>query len=178
VKRFVAALAVVGLAVVGFTPSADAVGYGACTITGTITFSSSGALSAASGTWKIGPAILDCQGIIGKRARITGRGPLRGSGSFTALPPDEGGCLRHNGTGKVEYEIPTASGKILISEAETHTLAGVGVINTPTLHGLFQLPPPYDGDCLTKPVGRSAFVAQVVLYRYGQDLPNPGPPGI
>ena len=178
-KRFVVLLGLMVLPVLGFSPPVGAVGYGACTIIGTITFSpSSGALAAASsGTWAIGPALLDCQGVIGKRARITGRGPLRGSGSFTALPPGEGGCLRQNGTGKVEYEIPTASGRILVKEAETHTLAGVGVIDTSTLHGTFQLPPPYDGDCLTKPLGRSTFVAQVTLVRNPREFP-PSLPGV
>ena len=123
-KRFLAGLAVVGLAVFGFTPRADAVGYGACTIVGTISFSSQ---TPSTGTWTIGPATLDCQGIIGKRARITGRGPLRGSGTYTALAPGDGGCLRQSGTGKVEYVIPTASGTIKVNEAATHTLAGVGV---------------------------------------------------
>ena len=174
VKRFVVLLGLIGLPVVGFSPPADAVGYGACVITGTIRFSSS---AAGAATWAIGPATIDCQGIIGKRARITGRGPFKGSGTFTPLPPGEGGCLKHNGTGKVEYEIPTASGRILINEAETHTLAGVGVIETPTLHGSFQLPPPYDGDCLDKPVGRSAFVAEVVLLRNPREIPQLNLPG-
>jgi hypothetical protein len=173
VKRFVAAMAVVGLAVVGFTPKANAVGYGACAIVGTISFSPQ---SPTAGTWTIGPATLDCQGIIGKRARITGRGPFRGSGTYTALPPGDAACLRQSGTGKVEYEIPTASGTIKVTEAATHTLAGAGVFDTPSLHGMFQLPPPYDGDCLTKPVSRAAFVAQLVLYRNPREFP-PGAPG-
>lgn len=54
---------------------------------------------------------------------------------------------------------------------------GVGVFDTPTLHGLFQLLPPYDGDCLTKPVGRSTFAAQVVLVRYPRQIPSPKLPG-
>jgi hypothetical protein len=173
VKRFVAALAVVGLAVMGFTPRADAVGYGACTIVGTISFSSD---TPSSGTWTIGPATLDCQGIIGKRARITGRGPIRGSGTYTALASGDGGCLRQNGTGKVEYTIPTASGRINVIEPATHTLAGAGVLDTQSLHGTFQLSPPYDGDCVTKPLSRATFVAQLILYRNPRQFP-PGPPG-
>ena len=171
-KRFVAALVVVGSAVVGFTPTADAVGYGACAIAGTISFAPE---SPGKGTWTIGPANLDCQGIIGKRARIIGRGPFRGSGTYTALLPGDA-CFRQSGTGKVEYEIPTASGTIKVKEAATHTLAGAGVIDTPSLHGLFQLPPPYDGDCLTKPVSRATFVGQLVLYRNPRQFP-PGAPG-
>ena len=171
-KRFIAVLAVVGMAVLGFEVRADAVGYGACSVVGTITFT---AKSPTAGTWAIGPAILDCQGIIGKRARITGRGPLKGSGTYTALPPSDS-CFRQAGTGKVEYEIPTASGTIKVNEAETYTLAGAGVLDTPSLHGVFQLPPPYDGDCLTKPVSRATFVAQLVLYRNPRQFP-PGAPG-
>ena len=172
-KRFVAALVVVGSAAFGFTPTADAVGYGACTIAGTISFS---AESPAKGTWAIGPANLDCQGIIGKRARITGRGPFRGSGTYTALLPGDTGCLRQTGTGTVEYQIPTASGTIKVDEAVSHTLAGAGVLDTPSLHGVFQVPPPYDGDCVTKPVTRATFVAQLVLYRNPRQFP-PGAPG-
>jgi len=173
VKRFVAAMAVVGLAVVGFTPTAGAVGYGACSLVGTMSFSPK---TPTTGTWTIGPALLDCQGVIGKRARITGRGPLKGSGTYTALPPGDAACLRQSGTGKVEYSIPTASGTINVQEASTHTLAGAGVLDTPSLHGVFQLPPPYDGDCLSKPLSKATFVAQLVLYRNPRQFP-PGAPG-
>lgn len=171
-KRFVAALSVLGMAVLGFTPTAGAVGYGACTIVGTISFSSQ---TPSTGTWAIGPAILDCQGIVGKRARITGRGPLSGSGTYNALAP--GACFPQQGTGKVDYAIPTASGLIQVSETASDTLAGAGVFNTPTLNGTFQVPPPYDGDCVTKPLRRATFVAQVVLYRYPREFPPSGPPG-
>jgi hypothetical protein len=170
VKRTLAVLALVVLPAIGFTPPANAVGYGGCTIVGTITFVSSEALAAA-GTWSIGPATLDCQGIIGKRARIIGRGPFRGQGTFTALAPAGGGCLRQTGTGHVEYDIPTASGVIKVEEGETHTLAGVGVLDTPTLHGTFQVPPPYTGDCLTKPLTKATFTAQVILLRNPREFP-------
>jgi hypothetical protein len=172
VKHFIAALAAVGLAVLGFTPTAGAVGYGACTIVGTISFSPQ---TPGTGTWAIGPATLDCQGIVGKRARITGRGPLTGSGEYKALAP--GACLPQQGTGKVEYAIPTASGVIKVSEAASDTTAGAGVFETPTLHGTFQMAPPYNGDCVTKPLSRATFVAQVVLYRYAREFPPGGPPG-
>jgi hypothetical protein len=174
VKRIIAVLALVVLPAIGFAPPADAVGYGGCTIVGTITFATADVV-ATTGNWTIGPATLDCQGIIGRRARITGRGPLRGQGKFTALPPGEGACFRQNGTGSVEYEIPTASGTIKVTEGESHTLAGLGVFETPTLHGSFQLPPPYDGDCLTKPLRRATFVAQVTLVRYPREIPPPLP---
>jgi hypothetical protein len=172
VKRFVTALSVLGMAVLGFTPTAGAVGYGACTILGTISFSPQ---TPSTGTWAIGPATLDCQGIVGKRARITGRGPLSGSGPYNTLAP--GACFPQTGTGKVEYTIPTASGAIKVDEAVSDTLAGAGVFNTPTLNGTLQVAPPYDGDCVTKPLRRATFVAQVVLYRYPREFPPGSPPG-
>ena len=171
-KRLVVALSVLGMAVMGFTPTAGAVGYGACTIVGTISFSSQ---TASAGAWAIGPATLDCQGVVGKRARITGRGPLRGSGTYTTLAP--GACIPQQGTGELEYVIPTASGSIQVDEAATTTLAGAGVLDTPTLHGAFQVPPPYQGDCVTKPLSRATFVAQVVLYRHPREFPPEAPPG-
>lgn len=173
-KRFVVLVGLVVLPLFGFSPPADAVGYGECILTGTIRFSPT---SPAAGTWAIGPATIDCQGIIGKRARITGRGPFRGSGDYAAMPPGDNGCLRQTGNGNVEYEIPTASGRILINEAVSHTLAGVGTINTPTLHGTFQVAPPYDGDCVTKPVTRASFTAEMLLYRYPREVPEPNLPG-
>ncbi len=171
-KRFIAGLGVLGMAVLGFMPTAGAVGYGACTIIGTISFSSQ---TASTGTWAIGPATLDCQGIVGKRARITGRGPLSGTGTYDALAPVS--CLPQKGTGKISYAIPTASGVIRVDEAVNDAVAGAGVIDTPTLHGTFQVLPPYDGDCVTKPLKRASFVAQVVLYRYPREFPPSAPPG-
>ena len=173
-KRFVAALVVVVLPVLGFAATAGAIEEGACTNSGTITFSVD---KPGAGVWAIGPAVIDCQGIVAARRLITGRGPFRGSGSFTALPPGDSACLRQAGTGKVEYTIPTSGGDILVSESEDHTLAGVGALNTTSLHGSFQLTPPYDGDCLTKPVSRVTFVAEMVLVRNPRNPPNPKVPG-
>jgi len=173
VKRFGAGLAVVVLPVLGFASTAHAIEEGACTITGTITFTSR---TPSAGTWVIGPAILDCQGLVAARHRITGRGPLRGTGSFTAVPDGSGACLRQVGTGNVDYRIPTDGGDIVITEPENHTLAGAGLFATPTLHGPFEIAPPYDGDCVTKPVSRATFAAEVVLYRYPRGTPKP--PGI
>lgn len=170
-KRIVAVLAFVVLPVTAFTSPAQAVGYGACTIVGTMTFSTK---TQSSGTWAMRPAILDCQGIIGKRARIIGRGPISGEGSYSLLSSGDGTCLQ-SGTGKVQYEIPTASGLIKVNESASHTLAGVGLFDTPSLHGSMQLPPPYDEDCVTKPVTRAMFVAQVLLYRYPREFPPPLP---
>ena len=67
-------------------------------------------------------------------------------------------------------------GDIVITEPENHTLAGAGLFATPTLHGPFEIAPPYDGDCVTKPVTRATFAAEVVLYRYPRGTPKP--PGI
>lgn len=174
VKRFVAALAVVVLPVLGFSSTAHAIEEGACTVTGTIAFTTQ---SPGTGVWSIGPAVIDCQGIAAARRLITGRGPFTGSGTFTALAPGDSGCLRQAGTGKLDYRIPTTAGDILITEQETHTLAGIGVLNTPRLHGTFQVAPPYEGDCVTKPITRATFVAQLVLYGYPRELPRPGPIG-
>src|SRR2546423_3090905 len=103
VKRFVAVLAVVVLPVLGFSSTADAIEEGACTISGTITFSSQ---TPSSGVWAIGPAIIDCQGLVAARRLITGRGPFRGSGSFAALAPGDSACLRQAGSGTLDYRIP------------------------------------------------------------------------
>ena len=171
-KRLMAVLSVLGMAVVAYMPTAGAVGYGACTIIGTIAYSSQ---TPSTGTWSIGPATLDCQGIVGKRARITGRGPFSGTGTYDALAPAS--CLPQKGTGKISYAIPTASGVIRVDEAANDAVVGAGVIDTPTLHGTFQVLPPYDGDCVTKPLKRASFVAQVVLYRYPREFPPSAPPG-
>jgi hypothetical protein len=173
VKRVVAVLAVVALPVLGFSSTAGAIEEGACTISGTITFSSQ---APSAGVWTIGPAVIDCQGLVAARRLITGRGPFRGSGSFAALAPGDSGCLRQAGSGTLEYKIPTTAGDIVITEPENHTLAGIGSFNTPRLHGSFQVAPPYDGDCLTKPISRATFLAQVVLYGYPRELPQPPGP--
>ena len=173
VKRVVAVLAVVALPVLGFSSTAGAIEEGACTISGTIAFSSQ---TPSAGVWTIAPAIIDCQGLVAARRLITGRGPFRGSGSFAALAPGDSGCLRQAGSGTLEYKIPTTAGDIVITEPENHTLAGIGSFDTPRLHGSFQVAPPYEGDCLTKPISRATFLAQVVLYGYPRELPRPPGP--
>ena len=173
-KRFVAVVAAVVLPLAGFAAPADATGYGICTITGTINFSSD---TPSTGKWDIRTAVIDCQGIVAARRRIIGRGPFKGSGTFSAVAPGAGGCLQQVGTGNVEYRIPTSNGDILVREVIDHTVVGVGVFNTPSLHGVFELPPPYGGDCVTTAVGTSTFVAQVLLLRYRR-VPNPVPPGV
>lgn len=169
-KRFVAVLALLVLPVVGFTSQAGAVGYGVCTITGTMTFAPTGE---STGKWTIGPAILDCQGLIAARRRITGRGPLKGSGTYKAIPSGDG-CLHQSGTGKIDYRIPTSAGDILVDEPWDYALAGVGMVNTPTLRGVFEVTPAA-GDCLTKPVTKATLVGQVVLLRYPREIPRKFP---
>src|SRR5258705_1875946 len=141
VRRFVTVLALVALPVLGFSSTAGAIEEGACTISGTISFSSQ---APSTGVWTIGPAVIDCQGIVAARRLITGRGPFRGSGSFAALAPGDSGCLRQAGSGTLEYKIPTTAGDIVITEPANHTLAGIGSFNTPRLHGTFQGTPPHE----------------------------------
>jgi hypothetical protein len=176
VKRFVAGLSLVVLSVLGFSPAADAVGQGACTISGTITFSSS-SKTLSEGTWRIGPAILDCQGIVAARRLITGRGPFVGSGSFSELTAGTGGACRQSGSGTVDYTIPTSGGDIHVSEPDSYTLIGAGAFTTPTLRGTVQIAPA-SGDCVTQPVTKATFLAEVTLYRYPRELPAPRPPGL
>ena len=176
VKRFVAGLSLVVLSVLGFSPAADAVGYGGCTISGTITFSSS-SKTLSEGTWRIGPAILDCQGIVASRRFITGRGPFTGSGAFSELSAGTGGACRQSGTGTVEYTVPTSGGDIHVSEPDTYTVIGVGAFTTPSLRGTVQIVPA-SGDCVTGPVTKATFLAEVTLYRYPRELPAPKLPGV
>jgi hypothetical protein len=171
VKRFVAGLSLVALSVLGFSPTAGAVGQGACNITGTITFSSS-SKTLSEGTWKIAPAVIDCQGIVAARRRITGRGPFSGGGTFRELSAGSGGACHQSGSGTVDYTIPTSGGDILVSEPITYTMVGVATFTTPTLRGAFQFAPS-SGDCVTNPVTRATFVAEMLLYRYPRELPRP-----
>jgi hypothetical protein len=171
----VALLALMAGPVVGVAPAAHSVGEGACTISGTISFSPSGQ-AAAEGAWRIGPAILDCQGIVAARHRIIGRGPFRGSGTFNLLPGGAGSCVNQAGTGTIEYTIPTSGGDILVNEPDQYTTAGAGTLHTPTLNGSLEILPPYEGDCVTKPITRATFLAEVVLLRYPREAPQPPHP--
>jgi len=51
-----------------------------------------------------------------------------------------------------------------VKEPHAFLLAGAGVFTTPTLRGTFQIPL-YEGNCLTAPVSRAMFLAQVSLVR-------------
>jgi hypothetical protein len=151
------------LPLVGFIPAADAAGTAVCTISGTMNFTPSS--TATEGVWSIGPAVINCQGLFKGVQRITGPGSFRGSGSYTALPTGGGTCLQHVGTGTVDYLIPTSETNAQVSERHDFILAGGGAFTTPSLRGTFQASPPYDGDCVTKPVNRATFVAQATMLR-------------
>ena len=174
-RRFLLLLsAIVGT--VGFVPPAEALGGAACLITGTITFSAPSATAATgdSGTWEINPGQINCNGII-KGYRIFGAGPFTGSGTYGALPIAGGPCLQHVGTGMVDYVMRSGAMVWHMQEAQRFVLAAAGEIATPTLRGPAKLAPPYEGDCVTKPVTRAFFAAEVVMINHhGTILPDPG----
>src|SRR5436853_2749433 len=91
-------------------------------------------------------------------------GSFSGSGTYTALPSAQAGCLRELGTGEVDYWITTEKQDIHIKEPYAFLLSGAGVFTTPTLRGVFQIMS-YDGNCLTGPVTKASFLAQVTLFR-------------
>lgn len=164
-KRPVAVL--LGLVVsplVGFAPAAEATGGAVCAITGTIAFSPS-TLTSTQGAWRIEPAVISCQGLFKGRERIIGPGSFTGSGFYTAVPTGTGTCMRHLGTGTVDYTIKTTATDVHINEQNDFVMAGAGAFATPSLRGSFQVTPPYDGDCVTKPLTSATFVAQAVMVR-------------
>ena len=163
-KRPIALLA--GLALSAFvapTPSADALGLGACTISGTITFRHSPA-TPDNGSWQISPGVIQCRGQFNTRELMVRDGAFAGAGSYTVLPSGEGSCLRQLGSGTVDYWIPTDEQDVHVKEPHAFLLAGVGAFTTPTLRGSFQIPK-YDGNCLTTPVTKALFLAEVSLVR-------------
>ena len=148
-------------------PKAGAVGAGACSISGTIRFTSS-ASNPDRGRWDIAPAVIDCAGMFTAfDEKMVGRGSFSGSGSFTTVPSGQGGCLHELGTGTVDYWIPTNLQKVHVREPNTFLLAGAGPFTTPTLRGAFQVPV-RDGTCLTAPVPDALFLAQVTMVRTGR----------
>ena len=163
-NRFLACWAMVLLTVVEFAPGAGAYGGGVCRITGRIVFSPR---SAGEGGWSIEDGVIDCAGVLsGGNKRILGPGQFQGSGSYSsALPAAGGACPAQAGSGTVEYRIPTSGGYLVVNEPDSYTLVGVGSFATPTLHGTFEVAPPYDGDCVSKPMTGATFVAQASLYR-------------
>jgi hypothetical protein len=177
VKRVIVLLA--GLAMsplVGWMPPAGALGVAPCVITGTITFTPP-AGAAAQGEWRIGPAAINCVGTYRGPERYTGQGPFIGWGSYTALPTGGGECLRQVGKGTVQYTLVTSVGPFTFTEPQEFLLAGAGKFTTPTMRGSFVPSPPYEGDCVSKPMTRFTFFAQAMMLR---DVPaelNPGASG-
>jgi hypothetical protein len=161
--------------VVGFVPSAEALGGAACLISGTINFSRPSATAATgdSGTWTISPGQITCNGVI-KGYRIYGSAPFSGSGTYAALPVDGGPCMQHVGTGTVDYVMRSGAMIWHMQESQRFVLAAAGEIATPTLRGPATLAPPYDGDCVTKPVTRAFFAAEVMMVNHhGTFIPVP-----
>jgi len=156
-----------GLALVAFlapAPAAEALGAGVCAISGTITFRPSSAVATDRGDWNISPAVIQCRGQFNTKELMLRQGPFAGSGSYTVVPSGAGGCLRELGTGTVDYWIPTDEQDVHVQEPHAFLLAGAGAFTTPTLRGVFQIPT-YEGNCLTTPVTRALFLAQVTLVR-------------
>ena len=163
-KRSVAVLAVLGLAgVIGPAPAADAVGGGVCTISGTITFTPS-ALTPEHGAWNISPAVIQCRGRFNVMEDMVRQGSFSGIGSYSAVPSGDGHCLRELGNGTVDYWIATEEQDVHMKEPHSFLLAGAGLFTTPTLRGTFQVPL-YEGNCLTAPVTKALFLAEVTLTR-------------
>jgi hypothetical protein len=150
-------------------PSAEASGAAVCTISGTISFAPS---SASQGVWRISPAVISCQGLFRGYERIVGGGSFSGFGSYTAQPGGSGTCLHHAGLGTVDYTIQTTETDVHIQEPHEFVLAGAGAFVTKTLKGTFQVTPPYEGDCVTKPMTKAFFVAQGVMVRTTPLAPN------
>ncbi len=164
-KRSVALLVgLVMVPMVGDVPAANATGGGACIITGTINFVH--AAEGPHGRWTIDPAVITCQGLYNGYERFIAPGRFNGAGSYTALPAESGRCLHHIGSGTLDYTFTTSQSDIHLVEPLDYTLAGVGAFLTPSLRGTFSVTPPYDGDCVTKPVKRALFVAEAVLTRF------------
>jgi hypothetical protein len=154
----------VATSVVGCVPAANGLGGAACLISGTITFAPPATTAAAGspGTWDIGPGQIQCNGII-NGYRIWGTGFFSGSGTYTTIPVAGDTCghlVHHVGSGEVDYLMRSAAMLFRVRETKRFVLAGAGEFSTPSLRGAIQLAPPYEGDCLTKPITRATFVAQ------------------
>jgi hypothetical protein len=166
---------VLGLAVLpltGFVPAARATGGGGCAISGTIAFTQP-APGASQGLWSIEPGVINCAGLYNGYQRFNGPGSFTGSGTYTVGPLGAGACLHHVGSGTVDYRFPTTADDIHLVEPQDYALVGAaGAFTTPSLRGTFQISPPYEGDCLTKPLTRAFFVAQATLIRFYPPDPN------
>jgi hypothetical protein len=155
-------------------PAANAVGTGACTISGTIRFTP-GAVTPGQGTWDINPAIIMCRGMFnvistprgeyGIGEQFVGPGKqFTGSGSYKTVPSDDKGCLHELGEGKVEYWFQTQNQDVHMMEKNAFFLAGAGAFTTPTLYGSFQVPV-HEGECLDGPPTTALFLAEVTMVR-------------
>jgi hypothetical protein len=163
-RRCITVLASLALAtVLAPAPPAHAIGLGVCTITGTIRFTPSGGTS-EQGVWAISPAVIQCRGQFNTRQLMVRQGAFAGSGSYTVVPSGEAGCLHELGTGTVDYWIATDEQDVHVKEPHAFLLAGAGAFTTPTLRGVFQIPP-YEGNCLTTPVTSALFLAEVTMVR-------------
>jgi hypothetical protein len=168
-RRILVLGAVVATSVVGFVPAASGLGGAVCVISGTITFApqSAEAPAGSPGAWNIGPAQIECNGAI-NGYRISGTGPFTGSGTYTSPPMAGSPCghlVHHVGMGNVDYLMRSAAMIYRVRESKRFVLAGAGEFSTPSLRGTLQLLPPYDGDCVTKPITRATFVAQGLYLR-------------
>ncbi|HEV3363971.1 MAG TPA: hypothetical protein VG795_07495 [Acidimicrobiia bacterium] len=169
IRRVVLLGAVVATSVVGFVPTAGALGGAVCVISGTITFAPPAAEAPAGspGAWTIGPGQIQCNGII-NGYRIWGTGPFHGSGTYTSLPLGGDTCghlVHHVGMGNVDYLMRSAAMLFRVRETKRFVLAGAGEFSTPSLRGAMQLLPPYEGDCVTTPITRATFAAQARYLR-------------
>jgi hypothetical protein len=168
-RRILLLVGVVATSVLGFVPAANGLGGAVCVISGTITFAppSAEAPAGSPGSWDIGPGQIQCNGII-NGYRIWGTGPFTGSGTYTSLPVAGSTCghlVHHVGMGNVDYLMRSAAMLFRMRETKRFVLAGAGEFSTPSLRGALQLLPPYDGDCVTKPITRATFVAQARYLR-------------
>jgi hypothetical protein len=150
-------------------PTAHAAGLAACTITGTIRFFPSSE-NRMEGAWHVQPAVIDCRGTFRGWARILRPGAFSGSGTYAALPTGTGTCLHHVGSGTVDYWIFTSEADVHLKEPQSFVLAGAGTFSTPSLRATFQLTPPTDGDCVTRPVTKALFIAQATMIRFRSPL--------
>jgi hypothetical protein len=167
-KRLLALLTgLVVLPLVAPARPAEALGVAGCTIGGSISFAPP-SQTVAKGTWRIDRGAINCQGFFKATDRFIGQGGFTGSGTYEVLPSGAGTCVALVGTGEVDYLIKTVAGTYEVREASQFVSAGAGTgkIATPSLRGTFLVPPPYEGgDCVTKPVKRAGFTAQVLLVR-------------
>jgi hypothetical protein len=174
VKRLIGLLAGVAmLPLVGAVPPAQALGAGACTIGGTISFEPPNG-PYIRGNWSIRPGAINCHGLFKGPDYFTGQGSFTGSGTYSVLPSGTGACIHQVGSGTVDYTIRTISSTYRLTEESEFVLAGAGKFTTPSLKGSFVVPPPYEGDCITKPVTRATFVSQALMVREAPPVSNGG----